>query len=108
MNNENKRTLPYLVQLRDTPDRQKRKRLQTLPDFVLDDMVEILYNILYRNVRLRNGRHISVLMKNRKPLTQIVNSYNRKQKRRKLLKSQKGGFIAAIIPVLAAALSSTL
>ena len=106
MNNKLKRTLPYLRLLRDTPDRQKRNRLQTFPDFVLDDIVEILYNILYRNVNVRRSNHVKSLMKNRKSLTAIVSSHNQKLKRRKLIKSQTGGFIAAILPVLAAVLSS--
>lgn len=108
MNRKLKRTLPYITLLKDTPDHLKKKRLATFPEFVLDDIIEILYNILYRNINVRNAKHMSSLLKNKNTLSRIVGAHKQKSKRRKLMRQQSGGFLAAILPILAATLSSIL
>lgn len=109
VNRKLRRTLPFLETLKNVlPNMRKKKMLQSFPDYVLDDMVEILYNILYENVRLRNGKFKPTLMKYKKPLANIVNLKLRKSKRRSLMRQQSGGFIGALIPILASTLISAL
>ena len=103
-----KRTAPYITLLRSTPDNQKRKRIKMLPSFVIDDMVEILYNILYGNVTVKNPAHRKALMKHRNKLTKIVMSHKNKGMRRKLFQQQSGGMIASILPVLAGILAAAV
>ena len=104
-----KRTLPFLRLLRQASNNtQKHKMLKAFPGFVVDDMVEILYNILYQNVSVRNPRHKAVLMTRKRPLTSIVRAYKQKNKRKILLRKQSGGFIGAIVPILTSVLGGLL
>lgn len=104
-----KRTLPYLKSLkRVVGDTQKRNLLKTFPAFVVDDIVEILYNILHRNVPVKSHRHLSVLRKKKKTLAGIVAKHKHPRLRKQLVYQQKGGFISAILPILTSVLGGVL
>ena len=81
--------------------------LRTFPHFVLDDITEILYNILYKNVKIRNARHKSALKRKQRILTRIVSAHDKKTLRKKLILQQKGGFIGALLPILTSVLAAT-
>lgn len=104
--NRLKRTVPYLRVL--SRAKNKKQMLKSFPAFVVDDIVEILYNVLLKNVTLRNSRHKTVLLKNRNTLSSLMtNTKNKKLLRRKVYK-QKGGFLSSIIPIAATVLSGLL
>lgn len=103
------RAIPYLELLINNKSvKGKKKLIQSFPDFVLDDIVEILYNILFDNVSVRSPRQLKILDRYRRPLTTLFNTYKNKRIRRDLIRRQSGGFIGAVIPLVASVLASTL
>lgn len=108
INRKIKRTLPFLRLLKQVPDKQKSKTLRSFPTFVVDDMVEILYNLLYKNVHVKNTSHRATLFHNKRTLSNIVNAHKQKNKRKQLVYKQTGGFIGALLPVVTSVLSGLL
>lgn len=108
MNRKLKRTLPFLWVLRQAPDSKKQVMLRSFPSYVVDDMVEILYNILHENVPIRNPGHKNVLLKKKLILSNIARSVNNKKLRKQLIYNQKGGFLGAVIPILSTVLGGLL
>ena len=105
MNNKLKRTIPFVKLLKNQKSNaQKRRMLKSFPGFVVNDMIEILYNIIHENVPLRNSKHRLALLKRRRGLTEILKSLKHKKKRKQLIYKQSGGFIGAILPVVASVL----
>lgn len=104
-----KRLLPYLKLLKNTTSNRKKKEiLRKLPAFVADDIVEVLFNILHKNVSIRNPKHRAVLHRNKSRLSSIINAHKLKQKRKQLVYKQSGGFIAALLPILSAVVGGLL
>ena len=104
MNRRLKRTLPYLqlLKLTTSKDVEKKRMLKSFPAFVIDDIVEILYNILTGNVNLpRNAKQVLELKK--KTLNNFYKVARNPKKRKQLLLRQKCGFIGTLIPILASA-----
>ena len=61
MNRRLKQTMPYIQLLKSTTSKEveKKKMLKSFPAFVIDNIVEILYNILTGNVTVsRNVRNV--------------------------------------------------
>ena len=79
--------------------------LQAFPTFVVDDLVEVLYNIVMGHVDI--GSKKRNLARHKKMLLNLVNT-NGKTKRRKMIYRQKGGFIAALLPLVLGLLGPTL
>lgn len=82
--------------------------IKTLPDFVIDDIVEIIYNLLFGNVNIRSGKQMQMLSRYRRPLIKLFNMYKNRRARRSMVREQSGGFIGAVIPVVASILASAL
>lgn len=102
--NRAKRSLPYLQLLKSAPSKNRLVMLKAYPLFVIDDMVEILYNILNNNLSVPS-RDFNKLVHRRKPILADVYSAARNRRlRKKLILNQKGGFIGAIIPILTSVL----
>ena len=99
-----KRTLPYLRLLKVAPPRNRYKMLKSYPAFVVDDIVEILYNILAKNVKLRNPKYLQLLKCKRQMLSNLYKVTRRPKERRKVILDQNGSFIGAIIPLIASTL----
>lgn len=109
MHDKLSRTYPYLqLLMHNTSNTSKKKLIQSFPDFVLDDIVEILYNILFDNVTVRSSAQLKVLNRYRRPLSNLYNTYKNKRIRRKLVREQSGGFLGAVIPIVASVLASQL
>ena len=107
MNRKLQRTIPYLSVLVNTPKpRTQNKLLKSFPDYVLDDIAEVLYNLMLNNVRIGNKKQRESLTKHKHQLTFLYNNLKKKQKRRKILRNQKGGFLAAVLPAVASVLPS--
>lgn len=62
-------------------------------------IVECVYNVLSGNVPL-SAKQIKYLRKHRKPMRMLCDRKNSANTRRKILK-QKGGFLGALIPMIA-------
>ena len=104
MNHKLKRTVPYLRLLNDAPAENRRQMLNSYPAFVVDDLVEILYNIIVSNVPLRCPKHRHVLKRNAAALNEIGNAVKNRKKRKALIYQQTGGFLGAILPLVTSVL----
>ena len=102
-----KRLSPYVQLMRNVKtDAERRRIIKSCPNYILDDMVEVLYNILHKNVTIRNKKFLMAMNKYRSPLVKLFNLYSKKGKRRVLVRNQSGGFLGAIIPVIASVLAA--
>ena len=101
MNRKLKRTLPYLRLLIVAPPKSRCKMLKSYPSFVVDDMVEILYNILTQNITLRNPKYLSFIKRRKRLMTEIFKVARNPKQRKQIILNQKGGFIGAVLPILA-------
>ena len=96
-----KRTLPFLKVLLNSPTSRRAAILKTFPQFVVDDIVEILYNVVYGNVKIRNGQYKKVLKNEKAPLLKLIKLAPKKHMRRRFIYKQSGGFIGALLPIIA-------
>ena len=85
MNRKLKRTLPYLQLLKTAKDINKKRMLRSFPAFVIDDVVEILYNILTKNITLRHPNFKRFMESKRKTLNNIYKVARNRNKRKKLI-----------------------
>lgn len=90
------RSLPYIKILLKSKV-NKSDLLQRFPDYVADDIAEILFNIVMGNVKTSKTL-VKRLKRYKRPLLKLVNIHDRK-KRRKYVYKQKGGFLASVLPV---------
>jgi len=95
------RSLPYFNAIIKSPNSNRMQILKAFPSFVVDDLVNIIFDIV--SGRLDIGSRKENLKKHRKVLMEIANTKSMRDRRR-VLKSQKGGFIAAILPIVLGAL----
>lgn len=100
------KSLPYLRILLSAPLRERGKTLMALPDFVVNDIIEILYNVVMGNVTVHRTK-LTKLRKNQRVVLNILNAKTLKQRRR-IINKQKGGFLGALIPIVSAVLGSIL
>lgn len=91
------RSKPFFNSLLQAPTGTRMNILQAFPNFVVDDMIEILYNIVMGNIEV--GSRKKILNKHQKALTNLVNAKS-KHMRRLVIYKQKGGFIAALLPLV--------
>lgn len=99
------RTLPFLKVLQKSrPKVNKVELLKKFPDYVANDIVELLYNILTGNVPV-NKSHKTQLSKHRKAMHRFADLPSLKS-RRDFMYKQKGGFLSTIIPLAISALGS--
>ena len=112
-----KRSLPFikaLVKIRQNKD--KLAVLEKFPNFVINDIVEILYNIINQNCNV-SARHISQLRKHKKSVSQLVDNaihgarYKSANRRHRVIQQsaiykQKGGFLSVILPIIASVLGN--
>lgn len=90
-----KRSLPFFNALLKAPSKNRVGILKSFPQFVVDDLVEILYNIITGVVKVRKDK----LNKHKKALLDLKNAKS-KIGRRRIIYNQKGGFLGALIPVI--------
>ena len=99
------RSIPFFTALLKSQKSMRMKILQSFPTYVIDDLIEIILNIVRGNVNVSQGKK-EVLKKHRKSLLTLVNTKNKKLMR-KVMNKQRGGFIAALLPIALAALGLT-
>ena len=107
-NSNLKRTVPYVNVLLNSSFQPKtqKKLMKIFPNFVADDIVEILYNLLLKNVKIQNKHQRKVMNKHRRQLTRLFNNSKKKREGRRIVRNQRGGFLAAVLPVVASVLAS--
>lgn len=99
------RTLPFLkILLKSKPRVNKIEILKSFPDYVTNDIVELLYNILTGNVPIKPRQKVS-LTKHRKAMHNFANLPSLKS-RKSFIYKQKGGFLTTILPLMISALGS--
>ena len=89
--------MPYFTALVKTLKDKRMNVLQSFPKFVVDDLIEIIYNVVLGNVDI--GPSKTKLKRHQKALIDLVNVKGKKN-RRKLIFNQKGGFLGALLPLL--------
>lgn len=93
------RSLPYIKILTKAKGPiSKVDMLRNMPSYVMDDMIEIIYNIITGHIKV-GSKAIKRLKPYKKPLLKLVNSP--KQTRKTFVYKQKGGFIGAVLPIIA-------
>jgi len=94
-----KRSLPYIqVLIKSRSNVNKKEVLCKFPQFVIDDIVEILYNILTGKLKIES-KALTRLMPYKKPIVKLVNTPSKNRK--PFVYKQTGGFIGAVLPVIA-------
>ena len=101
------KSIPYFKALMQAPAKNRMMILQSFPHFVIDHLVEIIFNAVMGNVKL-SSKSRKLAEKHKKALKQITVAARNKNKRRSLIYKQKGGFIGAILPFLTSALGGIL
>lgn len=102
-----RRTLPFLKILQKSKPRvNKIDLLKKFPEFVTNDIVELLHNVLVGNVKIHASQK-KKLAKHRRAMHTFANLGNLK-KRRSFIYKQKGGFLMTILPLLASILGKIL
>ena len=91
------RSIPYFNTLLKSPNTNRMSILQAFPNFVVDDLIEVLYNIVVGNADI--GSKKSSLRRHKKTLLNLVHVRSKKA-RRTMIYNQKGGFIAALLPII--------
>jgi hypothetical protein len=72
--------------------------LRRFPEYVVDDISEILRNLVLGALPVKD-KQVKVLKKYKTPLLKLVNL--KKKKRGQFIYKQKGGFLGAVLPILA-------
>lgn len=99
---KSKRSIPYFKALLKAKQSKRMNILQSFPSFVIDDLLEVLYNVVLGRVNLSAPKR-KMLKRHQKPLLDLVNTKNKKLMR-KIIYTQSGGFIGAILPIVLSAL----
>lgn len=83
--------------------------LQKMPNYVIKDVIEVLYNILEGNCKL-NKTHLNKLRKHKSSLSKLYYDIKKHggSKKKLTLYKQKGGFIGALIPIVSSVLSGLI
>ena len=100
-----KRSIPFFTALIKSPQNMRMNILKSFPTFVVDDLIEIIINIVRGNVDVSESRK-KVLRNHKRTLLTMVHARNIRHQRQAMYK-QKGGFIAALLPIALAALGLT-
>jgi hypothetical protein len=103
-----KRSLPYLQVLHQgiKSPKQKIEILKKFPDFVLQDIVEILFNAVHNNCKCPPS-HAVKLKRHRVHVEQLLNGARRNKKFiRRYFHKQKGGFLGVLLPTIFSIISS--
>jgi hypothetical protein len=86
--------------------KHRNQLIKLFPDYVVDDLYEILYNIVHKNVSIP-ASHKRVLFKHRRAVLQLLAAAKTKNvTRRANVYKQSGGFLPALIPIALGLLST--
>lgn len=91
------RSLPYFSALLKANSNMRMSILQSFPKFVVDDIIEVMYNVVLGKVKI--GSRALNLKRHKKALVEMVNETSKKG-RRNIIFNQKGGFLGALLPLV--------
>ena len=98
------RSMPFIkILIKSKGTVNKAELLRKFPDFVTNDIIESLYNVVMGNIAVQKTQ-VKQLKKYKKPLLHLINLPN-KDKRKKFIYKQKGGFLGAVLPIIASLVS---
>ena len=104
------RSVPYFkVLLRLNPN-TRLNFITSCPEFVANDLMEILYNVVFGRIPV-NGKRLKSLKKYQKPILDVVYTKNKKLMNKIMSKwkdKQSGGFLGALIPIALSAIDGIL
>ena len=100
------RSIPFFKALAGADRSKQISVLQSFPQFVIDDLNEVLYNIVCGTIKVSNSK-FRVLARHSKPLIDLVNTKNKKLMRQVIYK-QKGKFMTSLIPIILSTLGSII
>ena len=103
-----KRSFPYLQVLQNGVKSltQKIEILKKFPNFVLEDIVEILFNVVKNNCR-SSPLHVSKLRRHRGHVVELLNGAKTNKKFiKRYFHKQKGGFLEVLLPAVFSILTS--
>ena len=101
-----KRSLPFITNLLKARPRDRKRFLQAMPNFVIDTLIEILYNTIQGNIRI-NSNTFSLLSRQKRKLLRLINT-RRRSERRALFNKQSGGFLPFLLPIISSVAASLL
>ena len=86
-------------------DKGRMLLLQSYPRYVIRDIIVTLLNILHKKCTI-NCKHRKILMENKKKIQTYmpIAKTDLKLKKPTILYKQKGGFIGALLPIIATVL----
>jgi hypothetical protein len=104
-----KRALPFIKILHKNigPRVNKSAILKHFPPYVTDDIVEILHNILIGKLDVKACQR-KLLAKQRKKMHEFENLPPSLKRRRDFVHKQRGGFLGAILPIIASVLGGLI
>jgi hypothetical protein len=100
------RSIPYFNLLLKAPTQNRMGILKSFPTFVIDDFLEVIYNIVTGHVDVSKGKR--TLDKYKKTLLEIANTKQKPRLRRMIWNQKGGGFIGALLPIVLSALASLI
>lgn len=104
------RSVPYFKVLLKVNPKTRLNFLNSCPEFVANDLMEILYNVVFGRIPV-NGTRLKSLKKYQNPILDVVNTKNKKLMNRIMSKwndKQSGGFLGALIPIALSAIGGIL
>lgn len=99
------RSIPYFNALLKAQNNKRMSILKAFPTFVIDDLIEILYNIVLGKANI--GTRKNNLIKHQNALLKLIDTKT-KNGRRRVIYNQNGGFLNVLIPIIAAIASKML
>ena len=105
-----RRSHPYLQTLHRGIKNSKDliEILRRFPSFVIQDIVEILYNMVHKRCHI-TPKQKAMLFKHKASVNKLLSDAKRyKRNPKHILKRQKGGFLPLLIPVALSLISNLL
>ena len=94
------RSLPFIeVMMKSKPYKNKVKLLKFFPQFVTDDIIEFIYNIVTQKLPVE-CKDIEKLKKFQNKILHLLNIPDQRR-RRTYMYNQTGGFLGAFLPIIA-------
>lgn len=102
--NRFQRSIPFFRELHRS--NRRKSLLARAPKYVISDLSEILYNIVSGNIKIPN--RVWPLAKSQRFKLGKLYRYKSHNTRKKFLGRQNGGFIGALLPLVAAVIGATI
>ena len=98
-------SLPYFNALLKAPNNRRISILRAFPSFVVDDIVEVLYNVVLGRADI--GSRKKKVAKYQNALMNLINIKSRNGRGR-VIYNQNGGFLRTLLPIIIGLASNML